>query len=457
MIRILRVIPSLLALLSFLFVALGVTESGYSLYALLPLIYFFIYQLYLYERFNRETTIFFKVFVVVSFMRFVVMPATIVYADYYGGRSPTMPSAESFRTAILLMAYELVVLGFAVGYLERAQWRRKEVQVSTGLSMPLGIRRNIAFIVVLVLAAVYLTIDISWVFNVHFIQASIIPDLMTGTESMFGAYLFIVMKQWLFVLGIYWVSRKAPSWPRGVTVTLLLLLLGANVGIFLGTNRSDVLVTALTSMVLLRALFVSRTTSLIYVVGIAGVIFMLSELTETREHSSISRGKDRIKDIADFQQVYLGGVYNVAIAVETKEYYPEAAGFDVMVFDFVRPMIGVNLLVKNLDIKYSNMYFNERLWRTDRRSQIIPMIGQGNLFLGPFFAPIFGLIFVYLAYWLVSKAHGMGDPLMFYFFTLSIARMGFLMGQNSMNMINDLSFNLFLFLVIYYANKRLRI
>jgi len=128
-----------------------------------------------------------------------------------------------------------------------------------------------------------------------------------------------------------------------------------------------------------------------------------------------------------------------------------------MVFDFVRPMIGVNLLVKNLDIKYSNMYFNERLWRTDRRSQIIPMIGQGNLFLGPIFAPVFGLIFVYLAYWLVNKAYGMGDPLMFYFFTLSIARMGFLMGQNSMNMINDLSFNLFLFLVIYYANKRLRI
>jgi hypothetical protein len=244
---------------------------------------------------------------------------------------------------------------------------------------------------------------------------------------------------------------------RVVIVILVLLLLAMNIGVFLGTNRSDVLVTALVSVLLTKELFKSSTTSWVYAFAFVGVLFLIAEITVTRDHSTITRGHDRSKDIADFQQVYLGGVYNVAIAVETKEYYPESAGFEVMMFDFIRPLIGINQLVKGMEVKYSNIYFNARLFLSDRRSQIIPMIGQGNLFLGPFLAPLFGLFFVFLAYWLVGKAQGLSDPLTMYFFTLSIARMGFLMGQNSMNMLNDLSFNLFLFLIIYYFNKRLRL
>lgn len=457
MIRLLSPIPSLLSLLSFLYVAADVSHEGYVLQPILPLSYFFVYQIFLYPRFKNETTIFFKVFTAVSFMRYVVMPATIVYADYYGGRSPTMPASDSFQTAIILMTYELIILAVAVGSFERSRWKQSTRGLAKRLTMSLGLRRNLVFVGVVFVAAAYLLVDRSWLLLVNFFLPNQLDGLIVGTEGMFGAYMFIVLKQWFFVYSIYYVSLRANKWHRSITVLLILILVAINVGVFMGTNRSDVLVTAIVSMLFVRELFPISTISLVYAIGAFGVFVLISEITITREHSTITKGYDQMKDVADFQQVYLGGVYNVAIAIETKEYFPEASNLEVMMFDFIRPMIGVNLLVKNMDIKYSNIYFNSRLWHSDRRSQIIPMIGQGNLFLGPILAPLFGLLFVFLAYWLIHKSSGGNDPLMMYFFTLSIARMGFLMGQNSMNMINDLSFNLFLFLIIYFANRVIKI
>lgn len=168
-------------------------------------------------------------------------------------------------------------------------------------------------------------------------------------------------------------------------------------------------------------------------------------------------GRSELIDRTDFLQVYLGGPYNVAIAVDTKESYPEAGKAEVLFFDIFRPMIGVNFLVKNMDIKYSNIYFNHRIFKSDNRSQIIPMVGQSNLFFGALLSPLLSVLFILLAYTLNKFVNKSSNVLVYYFFVLSVARMGFLMGQNTMNMINDLSFNIFLFLIIYWLNNKIRL
>ena len=49
------------------------------------------------------------------------------------------------------------------------------------------------------------------------------------------------------------------------------------------------------------------------------------------------------------------------------------------------------------------------------------------------------------------------DIEVYYFLSLVMIRLGFRWGQNTMNIINDLSMNLFLILIIYYINKKITV
>jgi len=118
--------------------------------------------------------------------------------------------------------------------------------------------------------------------------------------------------------------------------------------------------------------------------------------------------------------------------------------------DFFRPMLGVNFLLKDVEVPYSNMYFNDRIWtHVDRRSQILPMVGQGYIHFGMVLAPLLTLVFVYTAYKLESLYHEHRAWEVRFVLLLVIIRSGFVMGQNSMNLINDMSMNLILFALVY--------
>jgi len=190
-------------------------------------------------------------------------------------------------------------------------------------------------------------------------------------------------------------------------------------------------------------------------VGFFLLIVIIGSVSQHRENVSITGGSNTLVDVTDLFQVYTGGPYNVAISIETKDYYPEASHLSVLLFDVFRPMIGVNILLKDMPQVYSNIYFNMRMWtHVDRRSQILPMIGQGNLYFGFLFSPIFSILFVLLAYFL-ERIYQSTIPLeLYYFIGLALIRLGFMMGQNTMNMINDISMNLFLFLLVYFFNKK---
>lgn len=118
-------------------------------------------------------------------------------------------------------------------------------------------------------------------------------------------------------------------------------------------------------------------------------------------------------------------------------------------------MIGVNIFIKNLPIDYSVLYYNQRYFFSDKVTQILPMIGQGNLYFGYIGAPVITMTFISIAYYfqrVIERSHNIE---ICYFLTLATARMGFMLGQNTMNMVNDMSYNLLLFLFIYFLNKKI--
>lgn len=448
--EILKIVPSILSLLAFFYVGFNVNQSGYDFLNLLPLCYFFFYSFVLKKNLYVTSTIFYKVFNVVVFFRFVVLPFYLVYAQYYGGRSPQMPSNFSFDYAHVLMIYELIVTTIVASYFEKKNIKSEE----PNLSIELSFKKNIVFFFFIMAVSLFLIVNKSWLLVVNFFVANPLEIDVSG-DILIEAFLFIIVKQIVVVYLISFLAIKYKKSKNFIFLILTFLILAINIGVFIGTNRSDVLVPAIISLLLISKLFSKKVVKGVVVFAVIGVFLMISQITETRNFSSISNGKNEQVDQADFLQVYLGGPYNVALAVETDEKFPEASNIEVLFFDIFRPMIGINFLVKDLDINYSNIYFNRRLFKSDSRSQIMPMIGQGNLFFGPVFAPLFSVFFVFLAYKFNDFVKKSSNTLVYYFFTLSIARMGFLMGQNSMNMINDLSFNIFLFMIVFFINKKI--
>lgn len=438
-----------------IYVAENINAPGYDRLYLLPLTYTFcflaIFSRLLFHRFK----VFIVVFSTIGFARFVVLPFFIVFNDYYGGRSPEPPLASSMETAIYLMVYELIIVTIVIGVLDYFQNKKYKARDT---EKPFDETKSYFGYRVFIVVAILATIGIPGVISSIslFIPKPDLVDVMEDSSvlHMLGGYMFILAKQLVFIMVTWWAYKKHAATNQMLYVWIAIVALFMNIGIFTGTNRSDIVLVAIVSLVTFRLLFPKYFKMVVFfvVAMIVGIVIIMSTV---RNIASISGGTSGVTDFTDNLQVYFGGPYNVAMALETKLIFPQAQHWSVLFFDIFRPMIGVNIFVKNLPFDYSNLFFNQRYFYSDHTTQILPMIGQGNLFFGYLLSPIFSVLVVCLAYFIQSKIDRTRSIEMFYFLTLVCTRMGMLMGQNTMNIINDLSYNLALFLIVYYVNKKI--
>ena len=189
------------------------------------------------------------------------------------------------------------------------------------------------------------------------------------------------------------------------------------------------------------------------------IIFALSiiipSITAARQMTGILGSENFIESFTQMMQQYLGSPYNIAIAVEASEIYAEHGHLFNLIYDFARPTFGLNLLVKDLPLQFSNQFFNYRMYLDNRIIQIIPMIGEGYFYLGFIFSPILSMLFVKFADLLTKQLKKSNQIEITYFLTITCTRMGFLMGQNASIQMNDMSFTLFVPLLLYWLNKKI--
>ena len=446
-----KLIIPILAVISFLYVGLYNEDYHYKYLFCMPLFYFFISIFFLLPQLSLKSSIFYIVLNVIFFFRYVVLPFMTVFSEFYYGRSPVLPQISSFNLSFFLIVYELFIAGIVASWCEKKY--QKHQSYHQILKMKLGSNKNLIFILFSIFTILYLLLNRNWLAGVNFFKANRI-EAAFDENVMISSYLFLILKQILFVFFVYSCSVNYKKTNRKIYLLFSIIILFVNMGIFFGTNRSDVLITTIVSALLLADLFPLKVIKYSMLFILLSVSVLISQITDTRQLKSISNNENQLVDGTDFLQSYLGGPYNVAIAVETKETFPEVSRPEVLFFDIARPMIGINFLVKNMNLKYSNVYFNQRMFMTEQRSQILPMIGQGYIFFGEVFAPIFSILVIILAYYFMGFSRNYSNPLLSYFFLLSIVRMAFFVGQNTMNIINDISFNLFLFLIIFYLNKK---
>jgi hypothetical protein len=439
---------------SFLYTVYESDNKGYMYLCLLPIAYGIAYFFVLRRWIYKKLKIFLTIFTGATFIRYVCMPIIIVLSGYYEGRSAVSPTYESFQAACLLMIYELFIAIVLIELLQRKSKAKTTISFHMNFDFP---KYTIVY-----LMFIGITLILSFLKPQSYNLFSFISPRLSGAEHLTSPpfleaiiiYMIFTCKHLIFVLLLTQLFKKYKYTNQNIYQNIAFFIVLVNISVFYGLNRSDLVMPAIASILLYILLF--RDKNIIKYVFTGFIVFILvSLIAESRELASVSRNQNSLVDIADFIQGYFGGVYNVAISIETYEYFPESRSFIRVLYDTLRPFIGFNVLLKNIDITITNLYFNQRLWFSYFYSQIIPMVGQGYIHFGFIFAPLLDCIIISIAHIMENQLNKSKRIEVFYFFSICLIRMAFLMGQNTGNISNEISMNLVMFGVIYQLNNRI--
>lgn len=428
--------------------------DGYEDLYVLPLVYTILFLCMLgpllFYRFNT----FLMSFVIVTFLRYVVLPFFIAKSQWYLGRSIVNPMSISFELAIHLMLWELVCCSVLILLLFLRKKKNKKQQASPVIQLPKSMDMYVLF---LVIACAFVFISPQVINSFAFISPG--ENLLDIGEGSFltsiAQYMLITAKYFLFVMAMIVIYRRYQKQERKLWVIISFGIVLLNVSIIYGDNRSDFLIGAIASLYLFYRLYLKRAVP--YIIFLVGMItIVLINITSYRNMTMITSDENRAMQWADLLQIYAGGPYNVAIATELPYYFPQSATFANFVYDLFRPMMGFNLLFKNLEgFEFSNYLYNFRIFFTDQASQIMPMIGQGYFYSNFILSPFLSCSFILIAYFFIRLMNRSNRIELIFFLTIPITRLGFMMGQNAGILLNDISFTLLLSLCVYFANEHI--
>lgn len=444
-----------LSLSSFIFTLFFTDKVGYELYFLHPLAYVILYFTCLRSVILNSKSIFAISFSCVALLRYVILPILVVYASFYGGRSMVEPSAQTYNVAIIIMFIELFIYSIIISLL----WRKKRDHVFSNNILP---RNTVVYTIFIIVTLVLTAIFPSLLGMISFINPSISGSehmtFVQTTSAGIVLYFIFISKYLIFLLLLTFLYKKYLKNGNRIYYYISLVILFLNLLTYYGLNRMDLVLPAIISLLIFSLLY--QQFSIGHVVIFGGVILLLITIIgEARELASFANSFYNIDNVwvdrADFVQCYVGGVYNVAIALEVPDIFPQAASIERLLYDIFRPFIGINIFLKDVDIEFTNAFFNKRLWHNDFSSQIMPMVGQGYIHLGPFFCYLLGASVIVLAKWLEGIMLRIGRLETNFFIGICLLRMGFFMGQNTSNIINEISMNLILFSMVFYLNNKL--
>lgn len=435
------------------YTAYNVNQPGYSGIYILPAVYGVIFIVFISPILFFRNNIFVSVFTIVSFTRYVLLPFLIVYTGFYDGRSSVPPVDSSFNMAIKLMLYELITVSIALFFIF------KNLKTESIKAVKVKLPDNNFIYIAFLFMSLLLALITPSVFNSFYLISP--PDELFkfnsgSTLSSITFYCLVISKYFLFLMIITFFYKRYLITNNKFYIFLSFLLTLLNISIVFGANRADFIVTAIVSLVLFNILYPKQSRLAIVVITLF-IILITNSINEHRDHASYTGGEDKIKDITNTIQIYLGGPYNVAIAIEAARNNPQARDISHFGFDMLRPTLGPNVLLKNLEMKMSSDYFNERIYFSNHKAQIIPIIGQGYFFFGFVFSPIIMIGFLIFVRYLLKVLYNQKRIELLFFLLIPVTRIGLAMGQNGSILMNDISFFLILSMLMYYINNKIRL
>jgi len=443
----------------YLFMNHELIPDGYQNIFLLPIAFCIFYNVFIRVVMKKYgISLFLIIYLLVSFFRFVILSVLVVESNWFYGRSNYSPAPLFFENAIYIMIYELLIYNIAIYLFHKFFFeniRKKQddrIEIVKDTNNINFSKNNIIYTVFVVLTFMLVVVKPNslnyfsfFTVNNNFTKLEEL-DILTSIVVMF----LNVARLIIYFIIIGWIIRNIQPKSYLFSFFLVVFVTLINSLIFFGTNRSDFIFNFVVNLLILIYLYKKLGVTInIMFLGLLPIV--VSGMSQFRETVTITGGTNKLVDITDNLQVYLGGIYNVAMSLDITS----SNGNVLMMFiDIFKSAIGPNMILKNIELTTSAQLFNYRIYLSDHIAQIIPMIGQGNLYLGPIVAPLLGVSFIFIAVFLTKQIVRFKRIELVYIFTLFSGRIGFVMAQNGNILINDLTFFLPLFLLVYYLNNK---
>lgn len=467
---------------SYLGVFLGIFASifcffsyaEYSALALVPLVFSFCFPILLKIALRSKYSIFYLIFTVATFLRYVVHPVLVAYFQEYSEVSiATHLSFRHMTNAAYMMCYELIVCTITIFCIwcrstvrEKRSLTRMNMHNTANQQKKFEIPESTDIYKLLIIATLAMVVLFPGALE-FFSFATISFGSGSPSQMGLGASITIICiisaKLFAHILFMIWCKKKSERSIGARKKYALIAALGSLAfGCFYyGVNRAMIIFSLLAALFIYRMFFDDFRKAILVIGGIVGVVLFII-MTERRnyyDYMSAYSGIERSLRSAKMTiNAYLGGVTNVGVSIVTMERFSEHATIGTFILELFTPIVGLNRLLPATSSRLAGGYFNEVFFgNTTVSSQIIPTIGHGMMHLGYLLAPLFDVMVL----WLYSvfeklRTQSMRIELVAIFLIISM-RIAMMFGVNITIINNEISIQILFPLLIFWLNNKIRI
>ncbi|WP_462420284.1 O-antigen polymerase [Salinicoccus sp. Marseille-QA3877] len=332
------------------------------------------------------------------FLRFVVLNFMVVYTGWYTGRGHMPPAESSYDMAVALMGVEFILINiFYFLFLKDMDINLYRTKLNLKLNHPFREFVYMLFIIFTILVSPLVFHELSFL--------GLGVDENVGESNQLQNLIFFcvyISKYLLIGFALSYFYKQYSKSRHGLYVFFSVVFVLAVNSIFIGVNRMDVILPFVASFLVLNYLYKRKMIlyNFISVFFLVTSLYLISQIRGTFEYRIV---EDTAAFITDNLQVYMGGVYNVALSMELDPLSNQNPILTLL-YDIVRPFLGLNLLWRSDTLETSTVLFNERIFGEGHVSQIIPFVGQfhyafgivGNLFSVILFTATLYILLKYL-------------------------------------------------------------
>ncbi|MCC4722351.1 hypothetical protein [Salinicoccus sp. RF5] len=376
----------------------SISPLSYSIMFLIPLIYgfltFFPGQLLKYISWSPGIICFMSV----SFIRYFITPLVTALSGMHTVTEGRYTSDQYYTTATFLLLYEMIIVYFIAFWTLRKQ-KFKQTRVVDSLVTK---KSQFIIIVFILIAILIVLINPSVLRNYNFVFTPANNLMNSEDYSHFGFLtLFINTAKLLIPLLFIYYGKMFYDKTQKFTPVILALFPSFIIIMFAEGNRRGALIVPfiLTLLISIKMFPKYRRRILVLMGGTAVSILLYMTMQKSIVSQSIETSmlKDQINWFATYLDSYFAFIKHTAIAIETSIRYDETLGVSTLINDIFYPFpyFGGELIDGNArsTIFFNYTFYNNTLI-TDR---VIPSVGQGTIYGGYIFSPLFSAIFTKLA------------------------------------------------------------
>lgn len=428
---------------------LALKNDGYKYTIYIPIIFVLFFSIFIWKPLFKYKTPYIITFSIVLFLKYYIYPLSVIINGTYDGMAVTPPSVENLQFSSFLMVYELFFISIVFNIFSNVflkDSKRKCIKINSN---------NVFYIIIFIFSLILILLIPSARKGINFfldVERSFDNNL--SPLILLIRHLFVISKYFLF----FYITSKLYNKKifKNELISYLIIVICALflMSIHVGLNRKNIISDAFAFLVIILVIFPKRKRLTISIITLFSSLLFISFTIVKANLTDVINYVSNFFSLAHLQP-YLLGEYNIAIAIEAKEFFVNEIGIKNLFMDIFRPIIGIGEFLKESNILRSSEMFSIRFsyGSSYRDDQIIPLIGQGYLYFGFLLSPIFSIVWVILGL-LCDKIFIKSSRLEYIFlssyFAINIAQA---ISLNNSILINIISLRVVIIIPILLINK----